>query len=210
MNLARRRIYIAAALALCSCIFAAPRTWSALQEPQPAKTTGAPPPAEQAPEDSRSGQIFRWLNFILVFGGIGYFIAKSAPAFFRARAEVVAKDITEAALQKSEAEARLREAEAGLAQLEQAQAKMRADSQRDFAAEAERIKQATASDIEKVDRVAELEIEASSRMSVMELRAAAAKRAVEGAAVLVAQQMTPGRRELIFRKFIANLPRGAN
>ena len=210
MNLARRRIFIVAILALCICTLAAPRISSAPQEPQPAKTTGAPPPAEQAPEDSSSGQIFRWLNFILVFGGLGYLIAKSAPAFFRARAAEVAKDITEAAAQKSEAEARLRKAEAGLAQLEQAQAKMRADAQREFAAEAERIKQGTADDIEKVDRVAELEIEASSRMSVMELRAAAAKRAVEGAAALVAQQMTPDRRELIFRKFVANLPRGAN
>lgn len=210
MTLARRRTFMLGLLALCACLFVAPGAWSAPQEPQPAKTTGAPPPAEQAPEDSSSGQIFRWLNFILVFGGIGYFIAKSAPAFFRARAAVVAKDITEAAAQKSEAEARLRQAEAGLAQLAEAQAKMRADSQRDFAAEAERIRQATAADIEKVDRTAEVEIEAASRMATIELRTAAAKRAVERAAALVSQQMTPERRELIFRKFVGNLPRGAN
>ena len=210
MKSGHRRAFLAGVLALGALMLSAPRVWSAPQESQPAKTTGAPPPAEQAPEDSSSGQIFRWLNFILVFGGIGFLIAKSAPAFFRARAAEVAKDITEAAAQKSEAEARLRKAEAGLAQLDQAQAKMRADSQRDFAAEAERIKQATASDIEKVDRTAEVEIEASSRMAAIELRTAAARRAVERAAAMVAEQMTPDRRELIFRKFVTNLPRGAN
>jgi F0F1-type ATP synthase membrane subunit b/b' len=201
-----RRLLTSGLLALALCAFCASQAVRAAQEKQPQGEQKA----EQAPEDTSAGQIFRWLNFILVFGGLGFLIAKSAPAYFRARADEVSREITEAAAKKAEADARLREAEAGLAQLDQAQAKMRADAQRDFAAEAERIKKAAAADVEKVEHMAGVEIDATIRMSMIELRAAAARHAVERAAAMVAEQMTPGRRELIFRKFVANLPRGAN
>jgi len=204
-----RRLLASAFLALALCTLCVP-AHSAPQESQPAKTSGVTPPAEPAPEDSSAGQVFRRLNFLLVFGGLTFLIAHSAPAFFRARAEEVSREITEAAAKKSEADARLREAEAGLAQLDQAQAKMRADAQRDFAAESERIRKATAADMEKVDHTADIEIDATTRMALIELRAATARIAVQRATAMVSEQMTPGRRELIFRKFVANLPRGAN
>ena len=202
-----RRLLTPGLLALALCAFCASQAVHAAQ--------ASPPPqgeqkTEQAPEDTSAGQIFRWLNFILVFGGLGFLIAKSAPAYFRARADEVSREITEAAAKKAEADARLRAAEAGLAQLDQAQSKMRADAQRDFAAEAERIRKAAAADVEKVEHMAGVEIDATIRMSMIELRAATARHAVERAAALVAEQMTPDRRELIFRKFVANLPRGAN
>jgi len=201
-----RRLLTSGLLALALCAFCASHVVRAAQERQPQGEQKT----EQAPEDTSAGQIFRWLNFILVFGGLGFLIAKSAPAYFRARADEVSREITEAAAKKAEADARLREAEAGLAQLDQAQAKMRADAQRDFAAEAERIKKAAAADVEKVEHMAGVEIDATIRMSMIELRAATARHAVERAAAMVAEQMTPARRELIFKKFVANLPRGAN
>lgn len=201
-----RRFLTSGMLALALCAFCASQAVRAAQETQPQGGQKT----EQAPEDSTAGQIFRWLNFILVFGGLGFLIAKSAPAYFRARADEVSREITEAAAKKAAAEARLGEAEAGLAKLDQAQAKMRADAQRDFAAEADRIKKAAAADVEKVEHMAGVEIDATTRMAMIELRAAAARHAVERAAAMVAEQMTPDRRELIFRKFVANLPRGAN
>ena len=202
-----RRLFASGLLALALCAFCASQAVRAAQASQPPQGEQK---SEQAPEDSTAGQIFRWLNFILVFGGLGFLIAKSAPAYFRARAVEVSREITEAAAKKAEADARLRQAEAGLAQLDQAQTKMRADAQRDFAAEAERIRKAAAADVEKVEHMAGVEIDATIRMSMIELRAATARHAVERAAAMVAEQMTPGRRELIFRKFVANLPRGAN
>ena len=202
-----RRLLASGLLALALCAFCASQAVRAAQASQPPQGEQK---TEQAPEDSTAGQIFRWLNFILVFGGLGFLIAKSAPAYFRARADEVSREITEAAAKKAEADARLRQAEAGLAQLDQAQTKMRADAQRDFAAEAERIRKAAAADVEKVEHMAGVEIDATIRMSMIELRAATARHAVERAAAMVAEQMTPDRRELIFRKFVANLPRGAN
>jgi hypothetical protein len=61
-----------------------------------------------------------------------------------------------------------------------------------------------------VEHAADVEIDATSRAALIELRALAARQAVERAAVLVAQRMTPERREEIFQNFVRNLPRGVN
>jgi len=74
--------------------------------------------AEEDPAASTAGLIFRWLNFILVFGGIGYLIAKHGGAFFRANAKAIAASITEATAAKAEADRELREVETKIARLD--------------------------------------------------------------------------------------------
>src|SRR5258707_15677875 len=61
--------------------------------------------AEGGGEDqgaSTAGLIFRWLNFVLVFGGIGYLIAKHGGTVFRANPEDIAASITPTAAAKAE------------------------------------------------------------------------------------------------------------
>ena len=161
---------------------------------------------EVQPQDTTAGQIFRWLNFVLIFGAMGYAIAKFAPPVFRARAATIAKDIEAARAEKSAADAQLREAEAGLARLDQDEAAMRAQSERDFAAEGQRLKESGKQEAEKIGRIAEIEIAATSRAAQLELRALAARLAVERAAAMVGQQMTAERRTTIFENFVQNLP----
>ena len=52
------------------------------------------------PQDTPAGQVFRWLNFILIFGALGYFIAKKGSPAFRARANVIAGAIETATAAK--------------------------------------------------------------------------------------------------------------
>jgi F0F1-type ATP synthase membrane subunit b/b' len=161
---------------------------------------------EVQPQDTTAGQIFRWLNFVLIFGGIGYAIAKFAPPVFKARAGAIAKDIESARAEKAQAEKQLREAETGLARLDQDTAAMRAQSEKDFAAEAQRLRESGKQEAEKIGRIAEIEIDATARAAQLELRALAARIAVERAAAMVRQQMTPERRATIFENFVQNLP----
>jgi len=49
--------------------------------------------AEPDPAESTTGLIFRWLNFLIVFGGIAYLIAKYGGAFFRGNAKEIAASI---------------------------------------------------------------------------------------------------------------------
>lgn len=189
----KRRGLIFAGLALCAMfVFAAAARAQESQETQP--------------QDTTAGQIFRWLNFALIFGGLGYAIAKYTPPVFRARAKVIAADIESAREAKAAADRQLREAEAGLARLDQDTAAMRAQADRDFAAEAQRLRESGKQEAEKIAHVAEIEISATSRASQLELRALAARLAVERAAAMVRQGMTPERRATIFENFVQNLP----
>src|SRR6202022_1218828 len=87
--------------------------------------------AEENQGASTAGIIFRWLNFILVFGGIGYLIAKKGGAFFRANAKAIAASITEAQAAKAEADSELRTVETKIAKLDQEIAEMRTAARQD-------------------------------------------------------------------------------
>src|ERR1700693_2620459 len=67
--------------------------------------------AKPDPAESPTGLIFRWLNFLIVFGGVAYLIAKHGGAFFRGNAKAIAASIHEATAAKAEADRELREVE---------------------------------------------------------------------------------------------------
>ncbi len=163
--------------------------------------------AEENPAEAPIGTLFRWLNFIAVFGGGAYLISKHAPAFFRRRAEVIASGLTEAAAVKAEADRRLREAEDKLAHLNEELAGMRAAAQSEAAAEAERLRAATRAEAAKIDHTAQSEIEAAGRAARTELKALAARLAVERASGMIRQQMTPGAQGTLFHTFLDRLSR---
>ena len=49
------------------------------------------------PTDLPVGTLFRWLNFVLVFGGIAYLIVKMGAPYFRTSAQAISGAIQEAA-----------------------------------------------------------------------------------------------------------------
>jgi F0F1-type ATP synthase membrane subunit b/b' len=169
--------------------------------------------AEAAAEDSAAataGLIFRWLNFLLVFGGIGYLIAKRGRAFFRANARAIAASITEAQAAKAEADRELREAEAKIARLDQEVAELREAARRDSTAEAERLRASARAEIEKISQAARGELAASERAAQQELRALAASLAVERAGTLLSSRMNGEIRARMFRAFLGGLGRSTN
>jgi F-type H+-transporting ATPase subunit b len=162
--------------------------------------------ANQDPVESPIGTVFKWLNFAVVFGVLGYFIAKKAPAFFGARADQIAAAIESAQAAKAEADRQLREAESGLARLDSETAKMREALKKEFEDEAQRLRVAGKQEIEKIDRVADVEIAAARRVARLELRELAARLAAGRAAALIGQQMTPDRRATLMQRFVDELP----
>jgi len=166
--------------------------------------------AESNPAEETIGTVFKWLNFAIIFGGLGYIIARKGPAFFRARAEVISSAMTHAAAAKAEADRQLREAEEKLGRLDQEIAELRAASQREAAAEAERLRAATRAEIEKIHRAAKAEIEAAERAARTELKALAARAAVERAGALLRQRITADTHAQLFRSFLDGLAGGVN
>jgi F0F1-type ATP synthase membrane subunit b/b' len=165
---------------------------------------------EASPADSTTGWVFRWLNFALVFGVIGYCLAKYAAPAFGAQAEEISRKIAEGARAREAAERQRREIKTKLEGLEREIEQLRADAKRDAAVEAQRLRDMGRAEAEKIELAARAEIDAASRAGRMELKALGARLAVERAEVLLRQELAPKSEAALLRTFIAELERSVN
>jgi F-type H+-transporting ATPase subunit b len=153
----------------------------------------------------RASEIFKWINFAIVAGLLAWVFLKLTPPFFRKNAETISSAISKATAAKAESERQLREAEEKLARLEQEVTQLRSTAQREMAAETERLKAITQSDIEKVKLAAKAEMEAAERAARLELKTIAANLAVDGAESLLAKELTPQVQESLVAAFVKSL-----
>jgi F-type H+-transporting ATPase subunit b len=156
------------------------------------------------------GTVFRWLNFLLVFGALAYVIVKYGAPYFRSRAQSIAKSIEEAAQNRAAAERELRETLQKLSSVDREIEEERRAGQRESAADRERIRELTKSEVEKIHQAARAEIAASERAGAQEIRAIAAKLATERAAVLIREQMNTAAEAALFGSFVGELERAAS
>ncbi len=155
--------------------------------------------------NERASEVFKWINFAIVAGLIGWVFLKLTPPVFRKNASAISEAITKATAAKAEADHQLREAEAKLARLEQEVKQLRAEAQGEASAEAERIRSVTQSDVQKIGAAAEAEIAAAERAARLELKAIAANLAVDGAESLLVKQLTPQAQESLVATFVKTL-----
>jgi F-type H+-transporting ATPase subunit b len=153
----------------------------------------------------RANEIFKWINFAIVAGVIVWVFLKLTPPFFRKNAETISSAITKATAAKAEADRQLREAEEKLARLEQEVTQLRATAQQEAAAEAERLRAITQSDIQRVSLAAKAEIEAAERAARLELKVITANLAVDGAESLLEKELTPQAQETLVAAFVKSL-----
>jgi F0F1-type ATP synthase membrane subunit b/b' len=166
--------------------------------------------AEPDPADSTAGLIFRWLNFLIVFGGMGWLIAKYGGAFFRGNAKEIAASIVQATAEKEEAGRELHAVEAKIERLDKDVAEMREQARQNWEAESQRLHSSGVTEIEKINQAARSELAASERAAQEQLREIAASLAVRDAAALVSSRMNSDLRARIFQGFLADLGRSKN
>ena len=164
---------------------------------------GASPDAADTP----TGVIFRWLNFVLVFGTLAYALARYGGPYFRGRGAEIGGAIRDAAATKADAERELREIEDKVAHVDQEIARLRADSGREAEAEAQRQTQAGQHEIERIERGAQFEIEASERVYRQQLRELAAQMAIDAAEkeLRAGLSTNEAERATLFQAFLAQL-----
>jgi F-type H+-transporting ATPase subunit b len=165
---------------------------------------------EASPVDSPAGWIFRWLNFAIVFGAIGYLAWKKGGPYFRAQAEEISRKIAEGARAREVAERQRQEVQAKLANIESEIATIRTESKRDADAEAQRLRSLAREEAQKIERAAQAEIAAAERASRMELKTLAARMAVERAEALLRKELTPKSEAALFQAFVQELERSVN
>ena len=122
------------------------------------------------------------INFGIVAGVIVWASKKNLPAVFRNRTASIQKSIEEARKASEDANRRLSDIESRLSKLGDEIAQMRVSSEKEAAAEEERIQKAAGEDAKRIVESAEQEIAAAAKAARRELTAYAADLAVTLAA----------------------------
>ncbi|MBI2688120.1 MAG: ATP synthase F0 subunit B [Acidobacteria bacterium] len=133
---------------------------------------------------------WKWANFAVLAGGLGYVIAKNAPAYFASRNEEIRKGLEEGAELQREANARTAAMEARLKNLEGEIVEMKTRAKADIAAEGDRIQAETTVAIAKIQAHAESEIAAAAKNERALLKAHAADLALKMAEDKLRGQIT--------------------
>jgi len=147
-----------------------------------------------------------FINFAIVVGVIAWLWNKNVPAAFRNRTALIQKSIEEARRASEDANRRLSEVEARLGRLDEEISSMRALSEKEAAAEEERIKAAAADDAHRIAESARQEIEAAVKSARRELTAYAADLAVSLATKQIRVDMTAD--QALVRRFAQQLSDG--
>lgn len=148
---------------------------------------------------------WKWANFALLAGGLGYMIAKNAPAYFASRNEEIRKGLEEGAELQREANARTAAMEARLKNLEAEIAELRAKAKSEIAAEGERVQAETTAAMAKIQSHAEGEIAAAAKNERAVLKTYAADLALKMAEEKLRGQLTTQADAGLIQSFLKGL-----
>lgn len=192
MKIARLVLFAALALPLAAQHEAAPA----------AEGHGA---AQSHEEKKEPSEVWKWANFLLLAGIIGYFVGKNAGPFFNERSRQIRKDMVEAEAMRKDAEARAAEVDRKLSNLGADIAALKQESGQAQAAEMARMREQTAAEIAKVQHQAQVEIEAAGKAARMELRRYSAQLAVDLAEQRIRARITPDAQDALVSGFVRDL-----
>lgn len=172
----------------------------------------AAPPAREGPSGERQAEgetglqvAFKVINFVILFGLLGYLLRKPAGEFFAGRTRAIQQNLAEARSAREQAEKRLAEIEQRLARLGEEVGALRAQAEREAADQRDRLRAAAAKEAEKILATAESEIDGLARTARLELKSYTAQLAVELAEERIRAEMKPETQERIVRAYVEDL-----
>ncbi|HSW50706.1 MAG TPA: ATP synthase F0 subunit B [Bryobacteraceae bacterium] len=146
---------------------------------------------EHAAGGSSNELLWKWANFAILAGALGYLVYKNAGAFFRSRTEAIRKGIEEADRLRRDAEDRAGQMEERLKNLENEVRALRASAEQEMTAEKERLRRETDEALRKIREHSEQEIASAVKTARHEVRAEAAELALRLAAEKIRARISP-------------------
>lgn len=135
--------------------------------------------------------LWKWVNFAILAGILGYMISRRAGAFFGGRTQEIQQGIREASRLRQEAEARAEEIDRRLVGLPAEIEQLRRAAQEEIAAEGERIRRETEAALAKIREQGEQEIASIAGAARQQLKAYGAELAVKLAEEKLRAWLTP-------------------
>jgi F-type H+-transporting ATPase subunit b len=151
--------------------------------------------------------IWKWIDFALLIGAIGYWAYRKGPAFFNARTEEIQRAIKDATGLKIEAEFRSSEVDRKMATLGAEVQRLREASKAEMQKESKRLDEETRLAMERVRDHTAREIESLRRQAQLALRQHAAQLAIDLATAHLRDNVNDADRDRLIRSFTSALPR---
>jgi F-type H+-transporting ATPase subunit b len=151
--------------------------------------------------------MWKWANFAILMGGLGYLMWKKAGGYFRARTEEIQQAIAEAAKLREEANRSVAEAEERLRNLQAAIENLRRRAHDEMAAESERVRLETEQGLRKIQTHAEQDIASAAKACRLELKAYSAELALALAEQKIRGRLTPEVDQSLVSTFVDDLER---
>ena len=165
-------------------------------------------PVPQAQHETETGDpwlLWKWVNFLILMGGLGYMAAKQVPPLFRARSEEIQQALADAAKVKKDAEAQAASIEQRLKNLDMEIENLRQNARAEAAAEGERVRQETERHLARIQEQSVQEIVLMTRAARHELRKYSADLAVGLAAQRIHARLTPEIKQNLVEGFLEDL-----
>lgn len=153
--------------------------------------------------------IARWFN-VLLFGGVMFFILRGPVSnALRTRRENIRRDLLRAQEERDAALAKLAEVQGRLTNLDGETARIREQSEREAAAERERLTRQTEEETRKMREQAQREIDSAGKIARHDLRRFAAEQSVQLAEEMIRRDIRPEDDARLVRGYVEDL-RGVN
>ncbi len=148
---------------------------------------------------------WKWANFLVLAGGLGYLGVKKLWPYFEARTAGIRHGLEQADKARQQAEARVAEVNAKLANLgveiEQLKAALRAEQDR----HADRLRSEAAAELARIQTQGEQQIDALAKASRQDLKAYSAELAIRLAEQKIRARLTPDAEERFSQAFFEKL-----
>ncbi len=179
------------------------------QEHAPAPREHGPSIAEKVEHVADEGdahlEVWKWANFLILSGILGWMVAKHGPAFFRSRTEEIQRGIAEASRVREDAQSRAAKMEARMASLQSEIEHVRAEAKAEMAREAARLRDETEKRLARIRLQGDQEIASLTKRAQKELRNYSAQLAIHLAKQRITQRMSRDAQDALFEGFLKRL-----
>jgi F-type H+-transporting ATPase subunit b len=161
--------------------------------------------AEGAHEEGPLQTVFRWTNFLVLFGGLAFLLRKPMSEFFTQRSRDITEGLQRAQDAQATAHARMNEIEQRLASLSAEVSSLRSEAEREALTERERILTEAKREVERVIERSRQEIDRVARGVEREIKEKVADLVIDRAGDRLRTEMTPDDQKRVVVRFIKKL-----
>lgn len=149
--------------------------------------------------------LWKWPNFLLLAGFLGYLIRKHGGPLLAARSEKIRQSLEAGEKAKADADARAAAVQSKIANLDREIAEFRTSALADLEREAERIRQQAETELSRIGQHTAVEIVTYGKQARQELRQYVAKLAMDLAEQKLRARMSPDAQTTLLNNFTADL-----